>query len=485
MEARLCRWLLIPVALIFVAAGQPQSGFTVRTRNFVVTSPTSAISQQVADAAETYRREIAIDWLGHELLPWYAPCPIFVKVGQIGAGGATTFSFHSSPNGPDEVCGWDMKIQGSLERILDSVLPHEISHTIFACHFRRPLPRWADEGAATLIEHESERKRQVLTVQQVLGTRRRIPLKTLLALKEYPKDIQDIMTLYAEGYSLADLLVQKGGKARYLKFLNDAHQRGWEKAIQSHYGFKGVDDLEKQWHEWVVAGSPPFPLPEGQQLAQTDAPPKNKPASGFEMRGQSPDKETDTASGRDPFLDTAVARNDLPRRRALPLSGEQSPAVRKAVAAIGATTAVVHEDWVAEENDNPASTSVGGESEEDDPLWVDAPRSRTRVPRGETERLRPRLASAAAPSTAAGPSRPGIAAGRNRGSGITPIVRGRRNPAGSRITGTRRNDVRARRGRSSRRKFPSTGRGPLREIEFGTVMIRARQVTSCLIEGTD
>ena len=53
-----------------------------------------------------------------------------------------------------------MSIQGSRQRILDSVLPHEVTHTIFASHFRQPLPRWADEGACTTVEHASERAKQ-------------------------------------------------------------------------------------------------------------------------------------------------------------------------------------------------------------------------------------------------------------------------------------------------------------------------------------
>lgn len=318
MEARLCRFLLILAAIGSVAAANPPQAtknFSYPTKNFVVYAPSPQIAQQVAIAAEKFRKELAIEWLGHELPGWSAPCPIKVKVGQIGAGGATTFSFHPVKNGPAEVCGWDMQIQGSLERILDSVLPHEVSHTIFACHFRRPLPRWADEGAATLVEHESERRTQVLRVQQVLNSRRRIPLKTLLTIKEYPQDMQDVMTLYAEGYSLAELLVQKGGKTRYLKFINDAHQNGWEKAIQSQYGYKGIDDLEKQWHEWIIAGSPELNLPEGQMLADNSDKSKDAAAKGYVLRGQSPDAATTQELSEDPFLGNEVASKKRLRRR--------------------------------------------------------------------------------------------------------------------------------------------------------------------------
>src|SRR5260221_5373165 len=257
MGARLAR-----VCLVFLAPALMGAGF--RTPNFSVTAPTPEIAKQVGNAAEVYRKQLAIEWLGHELPRWAAPCPIRVDVGQLGAGGQTTFSFFPNAQGSAEVCNWDMKIQGSLERILDSVLPHEVSHTIFACHFRRPLPRWADEGAATLAEHESERRRQVLTVQQVIDTGRRIPLKNLLNIKDYPTKMEDVLTLYAEGYSLAELLVQEGGRSRYLKFLADAHQQGWDKAVQTHYSYRGVEGLEQRWHDWEIAGSPEVELPQVQ-----------------------------------------------------------------------------------------------------------------------------------------------------------------------------------------------------------------------------
>ena len=67
-----------------------------------------------------------------------------------------------------------MNVQGSLERILDSVLPHEITHTIFATHFGRPLPRWADEGACTTVEHSTERRKQEQLLIQFLTSNRGI-----------------------------------------------------------------------------------------------------------------------------------------------------------------------------------------------------------------------------------------------------------------------------------------------------------------------
>ena len=256
------------------------------TPNFEVEAPTDAIAEKVAMTAERYRQELAIEWLGSALPNWSQRCQVHVKVGQIGAGGATTFSF-----GGGHVYGWDMTVQGSLERILDSVIPHEVSHTIFACHFRRPLPRWADEGAATLAEEDSEQRRQQKMAEEVLPTTRRIPLRDLLQITEYPKNMQHVLTLYAEGYSLVDYLVQKGGKKRFLAFMQDAHESGWDAAFRQHYEESNVDAIEKKWSRWVIAGSPSL-RPADDTLLAAATPSRDSTAveqATSIVRSQSPD----------------------------------------------------------------------------------------------------------------------------------------------------------------------------------------------------
>lgn len=259
-DAVLCRWSCV----LFLFCGL---GANAATPNFEVEAPTAAIAEKVALTAERCREELALEWLGHTLPNWYKPCKVRVRVGQIGAGGATTFSFAGG-----EVFGWDMTVQGSLERILDSVIPHEVSHTIFACHFRRPLPRWADEGAATIAEEDSERRRQQKLAEEVITSKRRIPLRELLSITEYPKNMQHVLTLYAEGYLLADFLVQKGGKSRFLAFMQDAHESGWDASLRKHYEEESVDSLESKWSQWVIAGSPSLRRKNGELLADAKSP---------------------------------------------------------------------------------------------------------------------------------------------------------------------------------------------------------------------
>ena len=275
---RSARWATA-AALCLVSAA---SAANFRTANFAVTARTPELARRVGEAAEVYRKELALEWTGQVMPNWTKPCPIKVKDGNIGAGGSTTFTFDQG-----QVFGWRMNVQGSVERILDSVLPHEVSHTVFACYFRRPLPRWADEGAATLVEHDSERARQTKLLNQVIRTSKRIPLNQLLTMKEYPRQMQDVLTLYAEGYALADLLVQKGGKAKYLKVLQSSHENGWEYALRKHYGYDSIRELETEWTGWVIAGSPPIAT---DTLIASTTP--------IGARGQSPKRTRPSSNGR-------------------------------------------------------------------------------------------------------------------------------------------------------------------------------------------
>jgi len=174
MEARLTSAALAAVVLFTANVAQAAS---VRSQHFIVSAPSPELANEVCQAAEQYRKDLAIQWLGEELPPWREMCPITVRLAP-GAGGATSFMFNQGVP-----FGWTMNIQGSRARILDSVLPHEITHTIFATHFGRPLPRWADEGACTTVEHAQEKAKQDKFLIEFLHTKRGIPFNQMFAMK--------------------------------------------------------------------------------------------------------------------------------------------------------------------------------------------------------------------------------------------------------------------------------------------------------------
>ena len=251
MEARLFR-------VVILAAAMSSLGAAYRTTNFVVRAPTGQLAKEIGDAAERYRRDLAIEWLGHELPPWSHVCPITARVSpHKGAGGATSFMFREG-----RPFGWKMDIQGSHQRVLDSVLPHEVTHTIFATHFGQPLPRWADEGACTTVEHPMEKTKQqkmlirFLTWRNRRGQSRGIPFNRMFTMKEYPRDI---LPLYAQGYSVARFLIARGGKRKFVEYVGDGMQsKNWTIATYKHYGFHSLGELQKTWLDWVGSGSPPL-----------------------------------------------------------------------------------------------------------------------------------------------------------------------------------------------------------------------------------
>jgi hypothetical protein len=144
-----------------------------------------------------------------------------------------------------------MAIQGPPDRVLDSVLPHEVTHTIFATHFGMPLPRWADEGACSTVEHSVETDRLERLVLDYLRSDRGIPFNQMFAMTRYPRDI---LPLYAQGYSVASFLIARHGKRRYVHFLEDGLQGDWKAAVSSHYGFDSLGALQTSWVDWLARG---------------------------------------------------------------------------------------------------------------------------------------------------------------------------------------------------------------------------------------
>ena len=66
MEAHLLRVVIFLASLSSIAA-------SYRTANFIVTAPSSGLAQKIGDAAETFRHELALQWLGKPLPRWNSP----------------------------------------------------------------------------------------------------------------------------------------------------------------------------------------------------------------------------------------------------------------------------------------------------------------------------------------------------------------------------------------------------------------------------
>jgi|GEM_PF-287219 len=235
----------------------PQTTNDYRTANFIIRGVSSAaLARHFGETAETLRHDLAILWLGEPLPQWSAPCPIHFRVGKLGAGGETSFTFSNDTPFSGEVFGWEMKIQGSVEALTTAVLPHEITHMIFASYFRCPLPRWFDEGGATSVEDDGERMNYRRQLYQFLRTDRGIPFNDMVRMTKYPNDV---MPFYAQGFSVVEYLIAKRGHHQFIRFAGDGLvSKDWGAAVRKNYGFKNLGELQVSWNDWVIAGCPPL-----------------------------------------------------------------------------------------------------------------------------------------------------------------------------------------------------------------------------------
>lgn len=244
-----------------VWTGLPVSGAEFRTANFVVTARDAATARHIGDRAEELRTDLSTEWLGSVLSDWPEPCRVFVDTGSERLQGDTTYLLARG-----RVTRWRMDLHGPLHRILETLLPHEIVHTVLASHFKAAIPRWADEGAALMAEDPSERRRLWLLEERRLTGDDLPPLSTVLEAAEYPTQRDTLRTFYVRGACLAEFLLH-AGKPRFLEFVGQGMQDGWDIAVRDHYGFEDVDELESAWMTWLRGDRPAIRLENAQLLA--------------------------------------------------------------------------------------------------------------------------------------------------------------------------------------------------------------------------
>lgn len=256
MDARILRhgvWMM--VGMVAISARTAEAA-RARTKNFQVDAPTQPAAEAVARQAEGLRKTIARAWLGRELPDWPQPCPVHVKLTAGEAGGVTTFDFAEGGG----VRHQEIKVEGRLERILASALPHEITHTIFAAYFGGPMPRWADEGASLLSEDERELSIHDRIVLDLFQRRGEMPLGQLFQVEEYPSDL---LGFYGQGYSVSRFLIEIGGRPRFLRFVKEGMGGSWDAAARRHYGLGNCRELDRAWRSWhkvtLASGKPSKP----------------------------------------------------------------------------------------------------------------------------------------------------------------------------------------------------------------------------------
>jgi hypothetical protein len=304
----------LALALLVFAAGPAAAGERYTTENFVVDAPDAKLAKMFGEYAEHYRREKALDWLGYEMPRWPQKCPLRVQITLQKTGGATTFTFGAGPDRRSGVLSQHMHIFGETSQLLHSVLPHEITHTVLAHHFGQAVPRWADEGGSVLSENDEERFNHDVKCREILNQGKGIPLRVLFTLTEYPREMQ---VLYAQGYSVCQFLVDRGGpegKQKFLQFVGEGMRNGnrnWEAAVQM-YGFGSTDELQEAWIESLR--TPPQRIAARNQDRRGGGLPSTGPAAALTGGGRGVETRTSAVPGLPLLEPPVVARGTAPDR---------------------------------------------------------------------------------------------------------------------------------------------------------------------------
>lgn len=246
-------WLV--VAAVFVP------GTKYRTTNFEVEAPTAKAARQIGLQAERYRRWLALVWLGRELPPWEQRCPIEVKDGP-ALGGASSFSFQNN-----QCLSREMMVEGPERHVAGGTLAGQVMHALLADSFGQPVPRWADEGLAAVVDSASK-ERLLKQAPTCLKEGRTIPFRQLFTMNMYPRDV---MAFFVQSGSVTDFLIAAEGQRTFLAFVERGMWQGWDAATRRYYGYNNVDALEAAWkqsqqppakREADMAGPSPASVPE-------------------------------------------------------------------------------------------------------------------------------------------------------------------------------------------------------------------------------
>ncbi len=237
---RLTLGMLFGVGILF--AQSALGAALAHSDNFLVVAPDRQAAEAVLAAAEQYRRELAVEWLGEELPP-----SVGVTVVHVEFGGQADKGLAWPIDTPSRTMH-KLWLVGPPEHVLGATLRHEITHIVLATQFPGRLPAWADEGAASLQDDPQRRAIRSRLLAWYTETGNWPRLESIFAKQSIPPGDQ---ASYAVAASITEYLLERGSKARFLRFAMDGKTEGYGPALVRHYGIAGIPALEADWQAWV------------------------------------------------------------------------------------------------------------------------------------------------------------------------------------------------------------------------------------------
>jgi hypothetical protein len=240
-----CMLCVLAFAARVDAAGFAMSeNFTVLTPAYPTQQDAQAYAHEVLASAESWRSEIARQWLGDELPPGVGPTTVNVSFSEEQDAGLTW-----AKDNPQRKYH-TLYLTTTPDRALGSTLAHEMAHVVLATRFPHPqrLAAWIEEGIASSYDdppRQATRKRLLSWIAKTGNWPDAVDL-----LNSPNIDTRD-KTAYVTASSLTAFLLSRGDKPTLLEFGQYAHKAGWDAALHKYYRIDSTADLQRSWQQWV------------------------------------------------------------------------------------------------------------------------------------------------------------------------------------------------------------------------------------------
>ena len=236
--------------LVLSSPSAAQGAGLAYSDNFIVMAPDQPLADEVRDAAEGLRKQIALEWLGAELPPGKGRTVISVNIVEAANRGLTWLIDHPKRKMHST---W---LTTSREGATGPLLAHEIVHVVLGTYFPGGLPAWANEGIASLQDGP---KRDAIR-DRILGSWARDAswpdIAQVLGAQTLPGSDQ---RAYAVAVSLTRYLLTRGDKPQFLRFAVEGKEQGWDEALRTHYRIQSVEELQASWQAWLSTRRRPAP----------------------------------------------------------------------------------------------------------------------------------------------------------------------------------------------------------------------------------
>ena len=216
----------------------------------------------VAECCESWRKHLQAKWLEAESNNcWNPRCVVTIHARRetyraaIGDGGDRTFgsSLIDSRDGRISTRRIDLLVdpQGTI-----SALGHELTHVVLADAFPgKSPPAWANEGAAVLADSVEKQQLHRRDLDHSVRHQTVFHCAEILLMSEYPSPNR-IAAFYGHSASLVAFLAHIGGPEKFVPFLKQANENGYDYALHKSYGIQGVTNLQHRWNEHAKGAQP-------------------------------------------------------------------------------------------------------------------------------------------------------------------------------------------------------------------------------------